>query len=197
MLSSMGDPAEKPRRATYAEYAAVPANKTAMIVHGVLHVFPRPAPKHSFASSMLTGELTGPFGRGRGGPGGWWILDEPEVHLIHEEPINPDIAGWRKERMPALPETAYFTLAPDWVCEVLSKSTEDFDRDEKMPIYAEHGVRHVWLISPIEKTLEVYKLGKRGWGTPDVHRGDARVRVPPFDAIELELGALWAPSLPR
>ncbi len=194
MLSGMGDPAER-RQATYAEYAAVPANKAAMIVNGVLHVFPRPSPKHAFVSSTLGVELGGPFGRGKGGPGGWWILDEPEVHLVREEPINPDLAGWRRERMRELPETAYFTLPPDWVCEVLSKSTEEVDRDEKMPIYAVHGVGHVWLVDPIERTLEVFALGpKRRWGKPTVHRGDVRARVPPFDAIELDLSALWPPA---
>jgi Uma2 family endonuclease len=194
----MGSPAEKARRATYAEYAAVPSNMVAMIVNGVLHAFPRPAPRHAYASSMLTGELTGPFNLGKGGPGGWWILDEPELHLVREEPINPDLAGWTLERLPELPEEAHFTLAPDWICEVLSKATEEIDRQEKMPIYAAHGVRHAWLVDPIAKTLEVYVLGARGrWGKPQVHRDAARVRVPPFDAIELDLSALWAPTARR
>jgi Uma2 family endonuclease len=191
----MGSSAEKPRRATYADYAAVPPNKAAMIVDGVLHVLPRPAPRHAYASSMLTGELTGPFSRGKGGPGGWWILDEPELHLIHEEPINPDLAGWTLERMPELPEEAFFSLPPDWICEVLSRSTERIDREEKMPIYAEHAVRFAWLIDPVAKTLEAYTLdARRRWGAPQVYRGAARVRVPPFDAIELDLSALWVPS---
>ncbi len=186
--------AAAPRRATYAEYAAVPAGMQAMIVAGVLHVFPRPAPRHAYASSMLTGKLTGPFGLGEGGPGGWWILDEPEVHLLREEPINPDLAGWTFERMPELPETSYFTLAPDWICEVLSPSTEALDRTEKMPIYAAHGVRHAWLVDPIGKTLEVYALGaKRRWGPPAIHRGATRVCAPPFEAVELDLSALWVP----
>jgi Uma2 family endonuclease len=114
---------------------------------------------------------------------------------VREEPINPDLAGWRRERLPVLPEKAYFDLAPDWVCEVLSPSTEEIDREEKMPIYAVHGVLHVWLIDPVARTLEVYALGaKRRWSAPAVHRDDARVRVAPFDAIELELSALWAPA---
>lgn len=106
---------------------------------------------------MLGGELGGPFHRGRGGPGGWWIIGKPELHLIPKEPVVPDLAGWRVERMPQLPE-AYFTLAPDWICEVLSRSTEKLDRDKKLPLYAEHGVRHVWLIDPIDKRLEVFSL---------------------------------------
>jgi Uma2 family endonuclease len=197
MLPGMGDPGDKKRRATYDEYAAVPAHLAPVIVNGVLHVFPRPAPRHAYASSALTIEIGGPFSRGRGGPGGWWILDEPELHLVPDEPINPDIAGWRRERMPELPETAHFSLPPDWVCEVLSKSTEKVDREEKMPIFAAHGVRHVWLVDPVAKTLEVFTLGaRRRWGAPQIHQGDARVRVPPFEAIELDLSALWAPVAP-
>jgi Uma2 family endonuclease len=187
--------AAAPRRASYAEYAVVPASKQAMIVNGVLHVFPRPAPKHVYAASKLGIKIGGPFGSDEGGPGGWWILDEPEVHLVREEPINPDLAGWTVELMPELPETTYFTLAPDWICEVLLKSTEKVDREEKMPIYAAHGVRHAWLVDPIARTLEVYVLGSRQrWESPVIHRGSARVHAPPFDAIELDLSALWVPT---
>jgi Uma2 family endonuclease len=185
------------RRATYAEYAAVPANKQAMIVNGVLYTFPRPAPRHAYATSSLGEELVGPFHKRKNGPGGWWILDEPEVHLLREEPINPDLAGWTMERLPTLPSEAFFTLPPDWICEVLSTSTEDVDRNEKMPIYAAHGVRHAWLIDPRTKTLEVYELdGKRRWKKAVIHRDTAPVRAPPFDAIELDLSALWVPEPP-
>jgi Uma2 family endonuclease len=191
----MGLPAEKLRGATYADYAAVPAGKVAMIVNGILHVFPRPAPKHAYASAMLGAELGGPFGLGKGGPGGWVILDEPELCLVGEQPINPDLAGWRRERLPYLPKEAYFTLPPDWICEILSKSTAKLDREEKMPIYGEHGVPHAWLIDPVACTLEAYTLdASRRWSEPAVHRGDERVLVPPFDAVDLELGALWAPT---
>ncbi|WP_437960818.1 Uma2 family endonuclease [Sorangium sp. So ce119] len=195
----MGQPAEKPRRATYADLEAVPPNKVAELVRGTLHVFPRPAPKHAWASSGLGAELIGPFQRGRGGPGGWIILDEPELHFLDPgapgqvDALVPDLAGWRRERMPALPDTPYFELAPDWICEVLSRSTEDVDRDEKMPIYARQGVRHAWLVDPNARTLEVYVLGQdRRWGSAVVHRDAACVRIAPFDAIELDLSVLWA-----
>ncbi|KYG11356.1 hypothetical protein BE21_57800 [Sorangium cellulosum] len=193
----MGQPAEKQRRATYADLEAVPPNKVAELVRGTLHVFPRPAPKHAWTSSGLGAELIGPFQRGRGGPGGWIILDEPELHFPDPDvpgeidALVPDLAGWRAERMPELPETAYFTLAPDWVCEVLSPSTEDIDRDEKMAVYAREGVRHAWLVDPIARTLEVYARQDRRWGPAVVHRDAARVRAEPFDAIELELSVLW------
>ncbi|MEJ7729818.1 MAG: Uma2 family endonuclease [Polyangiaceae bacterium] len=190
----MADAAEDRRKALYEAFLRVPSHQTAEIVRGTLYVLPRPAPRHANATSVLGGELSGPFQRGRGGPGGWWILFEPELHLVSLEPMVPDLAGWRVERMPELPETAYFTLAPDWVCEVLSPSTENIDRNDKLPIYAERGVRHVWLIDPIGKTLEVHSLGDDArWREVRVYSGDARVRAEPFAAVELELGALWSP----
>jgi Uma2 family endonuclease len=195
----MGQPAGKTRRATYADLEAVPPGKVAELIDGELYVFPRPAPKHARASSVLGGRLSGPFDLGDGGPGGWWILDEPEIHFPHPkvageiEVVDPDLAGWRRERMPELPETAYFPLAPDWVCEVLSKSTEEHDREHKMPLFAREGVRWAWLIDPIERRLEVYVLGeRRRWKTPAIHRNADRVRVAPFEAIELDLSVLWA-----
>jgi Uma2 family endonuclease len=191
----MGLPAEKPGRATYADLVAVPKRMVAEIVDGVLHVFPRPAPPHAYAASGLGMDVGGPFDRGRGGPGGWRILDEPELHFgpaDDRDVLVPDLAGWRLERMPKLPSTAYFTLAPDWVCEVLSPSTEVFDRAEKMPIYAREGVRHAWLVHPVHRTLEVFRLGKdRLWHLLGVHRDSAIVRAEPFDAVELALSALW------
>ncbi|WP_441289454.1 Uma2 family endonuclease [Sorangium sp. KYC3313] len=195
----MGQPAEKQRRANYADLEAVPPNKVAELVGGVLHVMPRPAPRHANASSGLIGEVRGPFQGGRGGPGGWWILNEPELHFPDPaapgevDVLVPDVAGWRRERMPELPETAYFSLSPDWVCEVLSPSTEKVDRNDKMPIYAREGVQTAWLVDPIERTLEVYSLvPHRGWAAVGTHRGAARVRVAPFQAIELDLSVLWA-----
>jgi Uma2 family endonuclease len=190
----MGLPAEKRRPATYADLTAVPSHLVAEIINGELYTMPRPAPKHAKAASFLGGELYGPYQRSIGGPGGWLILDEPELHLGPEPDILvPDLAGWRLERMPELPETAYFEMAPDWVCEVISPSTAAVDRAEKMPIYAREGVRYAWLVDPVVRTLEVFVLSpEREWTVKAVHRNDARVRAEPFDAIELELGLLWA-----
>jgi Uma2 family endonuclease len=176
----------------YEEYERTPAHRHAEIIRGTLYVQPRPAPRHANAASVLGGELNGPFQRGKGGPGGWWILHEPELWLVELEPIVPDIAGWRLERMPSLPETAYFSVVPDWVCEVLSKSTERIDRDEKLPLYAERGVAHVWLVDPIARTLETYTLAEPGkWGEVRSYRDSDAVRAAPFDSIVLELAALW------
>jgi hypothetical protein len=187
----MGHPAEKRVRATYADYAALPDDQVAEIIDGELYVFPRPAPRHAKAASRVQSRIGGPFDLGDGGPGGWQILMEPELHLVREEPVIPDLAGWRLERMPELPKTTYFALAPDWVCEVVSPSTEAHDRERKLPLYGKHGVRHAWLLDPLRCTLEVFSLGKRRWGKPVIHRGDARVRVPPFEAIEIDLSIFW------
>ncbi|MBA3456523.1 MAG: Uma2 family endonuclease [Deltaproteobacteria bacterium] len=180
------------RQALYDAYIAVPEDQRAEIIDGTLYVSPRPAPRHANATSVLGGELNGAFQRGRGGPGGWWILDEPELQLVAQEPISPDLAGWRVERMPTLPELAHFTLAPDWICEVLSRSTETIDRTKKLPIYAAHGVGHVWLIDPIAKSLEVHALDdQRRWRNVRIYEGDVCVRAEPFAAIELDLAGLW------
>jgi Uma2 family endonuclease len=188
----------KPTRATYADLEAVPADKVAELIRGTLYVMPRPAPKHATAASRMTMEIGGPFDRGRGGPGGWRILVEPELRFPDPsergafDTLVPDLAGWRLERMPVLPSTAYFTLAPDWICEVLSTSTESHDREVKMPVYAREGVRHAWLIDPVKRTLEVYALGAGGaWGEPAHHGGADVVRAAPFDAIGLDLSSLW------
>src|SRR5437016_825432 len=137
----MADPAKK--RATYEDVLRAPEHVVAEIINGELRLSPRPGKPHARATSSLGIELGGPFDRGRGGPGGWIILDEPELHL-GEEVVVPDLAGWRRERMPTLDEAAYFTLAPDWICEALSKSTEADDRADKLPIYAAAGVEHAW-----------------------------------------------------
>ena len=143
---------EKPRNATYADIEALPPNMVGQILYGVLYAQPRPAPRHATASSELGYELIGPFGRGRNGPGGWVILDQPELHF-DDHVLVPDIAGWRTERFPNAEAThqAYFSTAPDWVCEVLSPSTQQIDRTDKLSIYASFDVAHAWYIDPLAK----------------------------------------------
>lgn len=183
----------KPRTAlaTYADIESLPKHMVGEIVRGALHANPRPAGPHAVTASALGEELGPPFRRGRGGPGGWVILDEPELHLA-EEIVVPDLAGWRRERHVDF-EAAYFADAPDWLCEVLSKSTEALDRTEKMPLYATHHVLHVWLANPTVKTLEVYRLDGSTYRRVAAFAGDAMVRAEPFDAVELDLSALWTP----
>ena len=178
------------RRATYDDLLAVPANRVAELIHGVLHTHPRPAPVHARAAGRLTMRIGRAFDEGDGGPGGWWILPEPELHL-GEDVLVPDLAGWRVERMPELPTTPYFELAPDWVCEVLSPSTEAVDRVDKLPVYARAKVGHVWLVDPVLRTLEVLRREGAQWLLVATHKGQAKVRAEPFDAVELGLDALW------
>ncbi len=178
------------KRATYEDVLNAPENKVAEILDGELFLSPRPAPRHAVASSRL-GMVLGPFDEGPGGPGGWWILDEPELHFV-EQVVVPDLAAWRRERLPAMPEEAFFSLAPDWICEVLSPSTGRIDRGRKLRIYAEAGVAHAWFVNPLERTLEVLRLREGAWTIVAVCSDSDAVRVEPFEAIELELGRLWA-----
>jgi hypothetical protein len=189
----MAQPAEQ-RRATYADYAAVPRTEGAEIIDGHLHVFPRLSPRQLLATVELIAQFVGPFHHGRGGPGGWWILPAPEIHLVNEEPVFPTLAGWRRERMPSLPQDACFRLAPDWVCEVLRPSSEDRDRDRarKMLLYARHGVKWMWVLDPITRAFEAYVLREDGrWMAAVLHIDVAQVRAVPFDAIEIDLSVLW------
>lgn len=184
----MSAPAKK--RATYEDVLAVPEPFVAEVIDGVLHVLPRPAKPHAAAASALGEELGPPFKRGRGGPGGWLILDEPELHL-HDDIVSPDLAGWRRERMPSLDDQAYFELPPDWACEVLSRSTAIRDRTSKLSIYRRESVSHVWFVDPLARTLEVLRRTAEGWLLALVEGGDVKVRAEPFDAIELDLAVLW------
>ncbi len=185
----MPDPALK--KTSYDELLSLPENVVGEILNGQLYTHPRPAPKHAQAYSALGFNVGGPFSGGIGGPGGWWILDEPELHL-GEEVMVPDLAGWRRERMPELPQSAWFELAPDWVCEILSPSTARVDRSVKMPLYAREGVEYLWLVDPDLQTLEVYRLNEdRHWTLLTTLKDDDPVRQPPFDAIEFPLDSLW------
>ena len=180
---------EAPPRATYQDVLDAPAHRVAEIVDGTLHTQPRPAMPHALASSRLGGELTGPFDRGRGGPGGWWIIDEPELHF-GEDVLVPDLAGWRRERMPDYPDAAYVTLAPDWACEVLSPSTRKLDLLGKRPIYAREGVGHLWLVDPADRTLEAFEMREGHWVLIATAKDADPVCIRPFDAVTFSLGDL-------
>lgn len=179
------------RPATYQDVLDAPETMVAELIEGALHLHPRPAPRHAVASSYLGGELAAPFGQGRGGPGGWWILDEPEIHL-GTDVIVPDLAGWRRERMPALPDTAFFAVAPDWVCEVLSPGTRRIDLTDKRRLYAAAGVLHLWFVDPTDRTLEAFALRDGAWTLTAALKDDEEVRVAPFDAVAFPLSVLWA-----
>jgi Uma2 family endonuclease len=181
------------RRATYEDLLKVPENMVAEILDGELYATPRPASPHANAASGIAGDVRGPFHRkpdGPGQPGGWWILFEPELHL-GSDVVVPDVAGWRREKMPVLPNVAAFTQAPDWACEVVSPTTAGADRVRKMRIYARESVGHLWLVEPLVRTLEVYRLENGRWVVASTHGGSERVRAEPFEAVELELTRWW------
>jgi len=191
MLETMVKPITIAGRATYEDILALPDHVVGQIVDGELHVAPRPASPHAVATAAIGEELGPPFKRGRGGPGGWVILDEPEVHLAPDV-VVPDLGGWRRERMPEIPHAPYFTLAPDWVCEVLSPSTVRLDRGGKLRVYARERVAHVWMVDPLAQTLEVLRLDGETYRIVLTAAGEERVRAEPFDAIELDLAIFWA-----
>lgn len=190
------------RPASYADVLAAPEHMVAEILDGELVLSPRPAPPHANASSQLRGSLHGFHGDDREGgggegPGGWVILFEPELHLGPEgrQVVVPDLAGWRRERLPELPEEPFFTVAPDWVCEILSPSRAADDRIRKPRIYAAAGVAHLWLVDPLERSLEVWRLDRTAagpaWLVVAGHEGDEEARIEPFEALPLKLGRLW------
>jgi Uma2 family endonuclease len=177
--------------ATYRDVLAAPDHMIAEVIDGDLHLQPRPARRHARAASRIGGCLDGPFDRGRGGPGGWVILDEPELHLGAEPAILvPDLAGWRVDRATFDGDGAFIDVVPDWVCEVLSPSTAAFDRSRKADLYAELGVSYLWLVDVSTRQIEAFRLAEGKWlrlGAYD--RADARIE--PFDAVPLEVPALF------
>jgi Uma2 family endonuclease len=189
----MASPARKP--ATYEDLLTLPDDKIGEIVDGELYESPRPAGPHATCAFSLGAEIGPPYQRRRGGPGGWLFMFEPELHLVGDT-LVPDLAGWRRERMPSVPDAPAMTLAPDWVCEILSPSTERMDRVKKLPAYARHGVGHAWLINPTTRTLEVFRRDGGIWVLVATHADDAIVRAEPFDAIEIDLLHLWGEERP-
>lgn len=179
-----------PRLAGYEDLLRLPEHVTGEILNGELHTQPRPSSRHSMVESAMARDLGAPFGSGRGGPGGWVILVEPEVHL-GPHVLVPDLAGWRRERLPIVPE-GYIDIAPDWICEILSPSTARKDRAIKLPLYGQLGATHAWLVDPAAKTVEVLRYGDDHWLLLGSFGEDDSMRAEPFDAVAIELALLWA-----
>ncbi|MEM6678188.1 MAG: Uma2 family endonuclease [Pseudomonadota bacterium] len=177
--------------ASYQDVLDAPATMVAELVAGRLHLQPRPASRHARAASGLGAKIGGPFDFDDSGPGGWWIIDEPELHLGGDV-LVPDIAGWRHERMPDYPDVAFFEIVPDWVCEVLSPSTRQFDLVEKRAVYAREGVADLWFVDPLAKSLEAFTLKGGAWMLAAALRDDQAVQLAPFDVISFPLSALWS-----
>lgn len=183
-------PHPKPKPATYADIEALPPNVVGEIIYGSLITQPRPARRHVGASSGIFAALSSPFQGGFGGPGGWLISPEPELHL-GSNILVPDIAGWRRERLVGLEEGAWFDEVPDWVCEIISPSTEVYDRGVKRRIYANFEVPFLWHIDPRSRLLEVFRRQGQDWLLVNTFAGKENVSAPPFDAITFSLGLLW------
>jgi Uma2 family endonuclease len=178
--------------APYEQLCHLPENLRGEILNGQLFTQPRPSGRHGLVERALSVDLGGPFDFGRGGPGGWWIIPEPEVHFLRDSEVAvPDLAGWRRERMPAIPDDHRFEISPDWVCEILSPSTQRRDRIVKLPLYARYEVAFAWLVDPDAHTLEAYELRQGLWVLIASLQETDSVRVPPFDAIEFALADLW------
>jgi len=177
--------------ASYDDLFSLPDNMVGEIIDGELIATPRPSRRHAVAASVLGYELGPPyqFGRG-GGPGGWIIIDEPEISLGGDI-LVPDLAGWKRERFPASEETNWISVCPDWVCEVVSPRTVVVDKVRKMPLYAQHGVAHIWLIDPGAKTLDIFRLESGRWVLLQTFVNSDKVRAEPFQEVEIELGNLW------
>lgn len=186
------------RRATYDDLLKVPEPLVGEIIDGELITSPRPASPHARATSVMASDLIGGFDRPPGGsdaPGGWWFLYEPELHL-GDDVLVPDLAGWRRERMPVMPNVVAFTQAPDWVCEVVSPATGGIDRGRKMRVYARERVAHLWLVDPLIRTLEIYRLEVDQWVVCRTQADVDKVRAEPFEAVELDLARWWLEPLP-
>jgi Uma2 family endonuclease len=183
------------KEATYEDLCRIPEHMTGEIINGELIVSPRPAWRHIEAASALGAELTPPYRFGRSGPGGWVILNEPEIHF-GKNVIVPDLGGWKRDRLSMAPGEHRFTVPPDWVCEVLSPSTARTDRIKKMRIYPDHGVQYAWIVDPILKTLEVFKLEAGNWVIRGLHEEDEKVRAEPFVEVEIDLTNLWLKEPP-
>jgi Uma2 family endonuclease len=189
-LHVVTDKKDDRRRATYEDVLNAPEHKVAEIIDGVLYLSPRPTLEHAGATGALFGDLYDPFDRSRGGPGGWRIFFEPELHF-GEDVLVPDIAGWRIARMPQQPIGVGTKLAPDWLCETLSPSTAKLDRTKKLGVYARERVPHVWFVDPKRQTLEVFAFRGSTLVTQATYRSRERVRIEPFEAVEINLAFLW------
>jgi Uma2 family endonuclease len=186
----MNTQARPARPATYQDVLDAPPHMVAEIANGRLHLHPRPASRHARASFRIAGRLDDPFQGGVGGPGGWHFAIEPELHL-GPDVLVPDLAGWRRERMPVFPDTPAFDLAPDWVCEVLSPGTRRFDLTEKRELYRLNAVAHLWLVDPDARTLEAFTLTSGAWTLTAAFQDTDAIRAAPFEAITFPLNALW------
>lgn len=175
---------------TLDDLNALPRGIKGEIIEGVLYTMTRPRSPHQALGLEIGGDLKNPFGRGRGGPGGWWILPEPGIELADTPEIAPDIAGWRKERMPELPRDSAITVVPDWVCEILSPTTRRHNLLIKMPYYARIGVKHHWLVDLEARVLTAFRLDT-DWVRTGAYGDETDARIEPFADVPLDVSSWW------
>ncbi|HEX4954190.1 MAG TPA: Uma2 family endonuclease [Thermoanaerobaculia bacterium] len=184
--------AEPPRRpAGWEDIVAAPEGQKAEVLAGELTLHPRPRPRHGRAQIALGGSIGAPFDFGEDGPGGWWIVAEPDLYFGPHDIVSPDLVGWRRERLPELPEARPVTVVPDWICEVLSPSSIQRDRVLKADLYLRAGVPHYWLLDIPARILEAFEARQGGWFRLGGWAPPQRAAIPPFDAVEIEVARLF------
>jgi Uma2 family endonuclease len=182
------------RLATYADLIALPPEARAELVGGELIVQPSPTPAHQSTIGEIYAELRGPFQRGRGGPGGWWLIQDVDVEFGAHDVCRPDISGWRKDRVPAFPAERPVRERPDWLCEGLSPRTAILDQGEKRALYERASIPWYWLVDPLNRTIAVLRLVREGYVVDRVAGDRGLARLPPFDAVEIDLESLFPPA---
>jgi Uma2 family endonuclease len=191
-LMSPGKPRNKP--ATLADLDALPPGVVGEIIEGVLYTMTKPRAPHQRTTRTIGGRIGDPFDHGRGGPGGWWILTEPGIEFPDDtKELSPDVAGWRRERLPRLPRKAPIRVVPDWVCEILSPTTRRHDLLRKLPYYAKVGVSALWLVDIEARVLTAQRLESGHWVTIGSYAEETEVRIEPFDAVPLDIASWWPP----
>jgi Uma2 family endonuclease len=183
-----------PKAPTLADLDALPPGIVGEIINGVLYTMTKPRMRHQRTTTGIGADLLGPFDLGRGGPGGWWISIEPGIELPNTPEISPDVAGWRRERMPEMPGDEPIRLVPDWVCEIFSKTTRRHDQLVKMPYYAEVGVAYAWTVDLEARVLTAWRLESRHWVTIGTYSNETEARIAPFDAVPLNVADWWPPA---
>jgi len=194
-MSTTTKPSTKPP--TLADLDALPPGIVGEIIDGVLYTMTKPRMRHQRTGTGISADLRGPFDLGRGGPGGWWIVTEPGIELPNTPEISPDVAGWRRERMPEMPGDEPIRVVPDWVCEILSKNTRRHDQVVKMPYYAKIGVAYAWVADAEARVLVAYRLESGAWRVIGTYSNETEARIEPFDTVPVNVADWWPPVAPE
>ena len=194
-MSTTTKPTIKPP--TLEELDALPPGIVGEIIEGVLYTMTKPRMRHQRTTRKISGGVGEPFDDGRDGPGGWWIIPEPGIELPNTPEISPDVAGWRRDRMPEMPVDEPIRVVPDWVCEILSKTTRRHDLEVKRPYYAKVGVAYHWLVDIDARLLTAHRLESSDWRLIGTYSNETGARIPPFDAVPLDVASWWPPVAPK